>query len=883
MVDELTPGTDFAGYRIERTLGHGGMGTVYLAWHPRLPRRDALKVLPDNAGAAEEFRARFLREAELAARLDHPNVVAVHDRGARDGRLWIAMEYVPGSDAARLLRAGPPDPDRAVHIVGEAARGLDEAHRHGLLHRDVKPANILVEPQDDAPDRVLIADFGLARAAGDGTALTEIGAVLGTLAYTAPELLTERRADHRADVYSLGCTLFQLLTGTTPFPRESVAAVMHAHLFAPPPRPSELRPGLPAAIDAVIARALAKDPDTRYSSCGALAAATAHAFGGPEEHTAFAPRRTGGTGTVPPPPQSAASAPSYPHTTAVSASAPAADTLPAPPPATSTAPPSSSAPAPAPPHAAVDTPPATQAATAPPSPHTATASRLARHPATATPPPPHAASTFAPSSPAEAGAQPSPRAAVDTTPATHTAATAPPHAPADTPSPSHGTADAPPSLHVAADAPPSRPAAAAALPSPRAAADPTPATHTAATAPPHAPAAASASPHAPADTPAPPHAAATTPLPSHAAVDGPPSSRATAAAPSSPDTASVTAPSPDTASATAPSPQAAASSPSRPQAAAVPLSSHYVAGSAPPSPHAATSPSSSPRVAGAAPPAPHAAAAPSSSPASAPPFPHEAVGTPSSPPAGATARPVPSRASGAPAVPRAASGSPGGPATTELGPAARAAASPVRRGGGWREGLRTPVSRRFVAVAAAVLAVVVGVTAAVVWPRDTATPVAKPPDPVGALTWGRYAFIAEALPGLLPPTPVRTGYQGLRCAALTDDNKEADLQRLPTTVARMRCTGDTNPVRDVVVDCSTNRTPFYLVDEEGVVLLGDQRWQRGSGRGRITWADSTSFTGPVGLIGLQFDEPTRNFCMVVVIGGSSGQDLYDRWWPNAPF
>ncbi|MFF0542998.1 protein kinase [Nocardia thailandica] len=750
MVDELTPGTDFAGYRIERTLGHGGMGTVYLAWHPRLPRRDALKVLPDNAGAAEEFRARFLREAELAARLDHPNIVAVHDRGARDGRLWIAMEYVPGSDAARLLRAGPPDPDRAVHIVGEAARGLDEAHRHGLLHRDVKPANILVEPQDDAPDRVLIADFGLARAAGDGTALTEIGAVLGTLAYTAPELLTERRADHRADVYSLGCTLFQLLTGTTPFPRESVAAVMHAHLFAPPPRPSELRPGLPAAIDAVIARALAKDPDARYSSCGALAAATAHAFGGPEEHTAFAPRRTGGSGTVPPPPHSAASAPSYPHTTAVSASAPAADTLPASPPATSTAPPSSSAPAPASPHAAVDTPPATHAATAPPSPHTATASRLARHAATATPPPSHAASTFAPSSPAEAGAQPSPRAAVDTTPATHTAATAPPHAPAaasasphtpaDTPSPSHGTADAPPSLHVAADAPPSRPAAATALPSPRAAVDTTPATHTAATAPPHAPAAASASPHAPADTPASPHAAATTPLPSHAAVDGPPSSRATAAAPSSPDTASVTAPSPDTASATAPSPQAAASSPSPPQAAAVPSASHYVAGSAPPSPHAAASPSSSPHAAAPAPPSPHAAA-----------------GAPSSPHAGATARPVPSRASDAPAVPRAASGSPGGPATTELGPAARAAASPVRRGGGWREGLRTPVSRRLVAVAAAVLAVVVGVTAAVVWPRDTATPVAKPPDPVGALTWGRYAFIAEALPGLLPRRPCARG------------------------------------------------------------------------------------------------------------------------------
>lgn len=281
MSAKLRPGSVFAGYVIDRVLGSGGMGTVYAARHPRLPRLDALKVLSEVHSAAPEFRARFIREAELAARIDHPNVVAVHDRGVADGALWIAMQYVAGIDAAAVLRAGVPDPRFALHIVTGAAAGLDAAHRAGLLHRDVKPANLMLESRQGEPDRVLVADFGIAKSGTDGTALTETGAFLATLAYAAPELIRLDAVDHRADLYSLGCTLFELLTGRKPFPRETAAAVINAHLTEPPPRPTDLNPRLPPAIDAVIARALAKNPDDRYSSCGALVAAAAAAFGAP--------------------------------------------------------------------------------------------------------------------------------------------------------------------------------------------------------------------------------------------------------------------------------------------------------------------------------------------------------------------------------------------------------------------------------------------------------------------------------------------------------------------------------------------------------------------------------------------------------------------------
>ncbi|WP_280380839.1 serine/threonine-protein kinase [Nocardia wallacei] len=276
----LQPDSLLAGYRIERVLGAGGMGTVYLARHPRLPRSVALKVLDRAADA--EFRARFDREAELAARLDHPNVAEIYDRGADAGHPWIAMRYVPGTDVGGLIRQAAQglSPQRAVHLLAQAAAGLDAAHRRGLIHRDVKPANLLVG-SDNGAEHVFVTDFGIARAGDDAVRLTATGAVVATLAYVAPEQILGAPIDHRVDVYSLGCTCYEMLTGTVPFGGRTPAAMVAAHLDAPPPRPSAVRPGLPPALDEVIARAMAKDPHRRYPSCGALAAAARQALDAP--------------------------------------------------------------------------------------------------------------------------------------------------------------------------------------------------------------------------------------------------------------------------------------------------------------------------------------------------------------------------------------------------------------------------------------------------------------------------------------------------------------------------------------------------------------------------------------------------------------------------
>ncbi|MGK8524016.1 serine/threonine-protein kinase [Nocardia asteroides] len=284
----LRSGSVFAGYRIERTLGSGGMGTVYLARHPRLPRSVALKVLDPAAGADAEFRARFRREAELAARLDHPNIVEIYDRGSDDERLWMSMRYVAGSDVAQLIqrRAHELPPSRALAILAQAAEGLDAAHRRGLLHRDVKPANLLVAAGDDGHDHVFVTDFGIARSRDDTSGLTAAGALIATLGYVAPEQIRGEPLDHRCDVYALGATFYQMLTGAMPFARTSPAAVLRAHLAEPPPRPSVADPPLPAALDDVIATAMAKRPVDRYDSCRALAVAAAQAFAPPP-----APRR----------------------------------------------------------------------------------------------------------------------------------------------------------------------------------------------------------------------------------------------------------------------------------------------------------------------------------------------------------------------------------------------------------------------------------------------------------------------------------------------------------------------------------------------------------------------------------------------------------------
>ncbi|MGV0714552.1 serine/threonine-protein kinase [Mycolicibacterium sp. XJ662] len=272
----LSVGSVMAGYRIEAVLGAGGMGTVYRARNPSLPRSDALKVLSEQLSQDPHFRARFEREAELAATLDHPNIVTVYSRGETNGQLWIAMQYVAGSDADKEIEQGRMTPARAAHIIGEVAKALDYAHRRHLLHRDVKPANFLLAPGDE---RVFLADFGIARALDEAVGLTQTGMVMASVSYAAPESLAGEGADHRADIYSLGCSLFRMLTGTSPFARSGgMAAVAAAHLTEPPPRPTALAPGLPSAMDAVIARAMAKNPNERFRTAGELAAAAARAL-----------------------------------------------------------------------------------------------------------------------------------------------------------------------------------------------------------------------------------------------------------------------------------------------------------------------------------------------------------------------------------------------------------------------------------------------------------------------------------------------------------------------------------------------------------------------------------------------------------------------------
>ncbi|MEX3653971.1 serine/threonine-protein kinase [Mycolicibacterium fortuitum] len=262
-------GDVFAGYTIQRLLGAGGMGEVYLAQHPRLPRLDALKILSVSTTRDDEFRARFNREAELAASLWHPHIVGVHDRGEFDGRLWISMDYVEGTDAKHLIEQNPsgmPLQD-VVEIVTAVAEALDVAHERNLLHRDVKPANILVTtPSGSARRRILLTDFGIAREADDANGLTETDVAIGTVAYVAPEQLTGKTLDGRADQYALAATAFHLLTGSPVFEDTNRIVQAGNHLYAPPPRLSERRRDL-AHLDAVMAKALAKRPDKRYARC----------------------------------------------------------------------------------------------------------------------------------------------------------------------------------------------------------------------------------------------------------------------------------------------------------------------------------------------------------------------------------------------------------------------------------------------------------------------------------------------------------------------------------------------------------------------------------------------------------------------------------------
>lgn len=266
---DLSPGAVFAGYTIENGIGVGGMGSVYVARHPNLPRRVALKLLHKNLTSDDYVRARFEFEADHAARLEHPNIVAVYDRGRHRNQLWISMQYVAGTDVAQLVRDQVLPPDRALHIAYEVARGLDYAHSAGVFHRDVKPANILLAdaPYPGESERVLLTDFGIAKALDDTVHLTETGMLVATLRYAAPEQIDGAEVDHRTDQYSLACTLFHLVTGAPPYPGPNPSAIMNGHLNAPVPRASAFRPGLPAAFDQVLAKGLAKKRADRYDSC----------------------------------------------------------------------------------------------------------------------------------------------------------------------------------------------------------------------------------------------------------------------------------------------------------------------------------------------------------------------------------------------------------------------------------------------------------------------------------------------------------------------------------------------------------------------------------------------------------------------------------------
>jgi predicted Ser/Thr protein kinase len=263
-------GQAFADYTVESLLGRGGMGTVYLATHERLRRKVALKVLASELAAEPDFRERFIRESQLAASLDHPCIVPIFDADEQDDVLYIAMRYVEGTDLRTLLREkGRLSLDRTTQIVEQIADALDAAHAASLVHRDVKPANILLS---EPGGRAFLSDFGLAKPS-TAERMTRTGSFLGTVDYCSPEQIEGKALDARADVYALGCVIFECLAGAPPFARDSDVAAIKAHLQDPPQRLTELRPELPAEIDSVIATALAKSPSARFSSAGALARA----------------------------------------------------------------------------------------------------------------------------------------------------------------------------------------------------------------------------------------------------------------------------------------------------------------------------------------------------------------------------------------------------------------------------------------------------------------------------------------------------------------------------------------------------------------------------------------------------------------------------------
>jgi serine/threonine protein kinase len=292
---ELAEGDEFAGYRIERRLGRGGMGVLYLAVEPGLERRVALKLIAPEAAADEVFARRFAEESKIAASIEHPNVVPIYAAGEEGGVPFIAMRYVAGADLARrLARDGRLEPAAAVELIAQIGNGLDAIHAAGLIHRDVKPANVLLAGEAGA-EHAYITDFGVARNVATESGLTQTGRFVGTLDYVAPEQISGGLIDARVDVYALGCLLFKLLTGEVPFPKEGEAARLYAHLNDPPPVPSLYVPEVSMALDDVVVRAMSKQPEDRYPSAGDLGRAAQAAQRG--EHTTV-PEHTVATGAA---------------------------------------------------------------------------------------------------------------------------------------------------------------------------------------------------------------------------------------------------------------------------------------------------------------------------------------------------------------------------------------------------------------------------------------------------------------------------------------------------------------------------------------------------------------------------------------------------------
>ena len=266
----LAPGSQLAGYRTEEEIGRGGMAVVYRAHDDHLDRRVALKVLAPDLARDEVFRTRFIQESRIAAATEHPNIIPVFSAGEADGVLYIAMRYIADGDVRTLIdRVGPLPAARACALIAQAASALDAAHARGLVHRDVKPTNMLLEisPRTSRPDHLYLSDFGLAKPSAAASGLTATGQFFGTVDYVAPEQIQGDPLDGRTDQYALACAAFEMLSGSPPFQRANGMAVISAQLSEPPPSLSARVPGLPAAADRVIAKALAKSPADRYDRC----------------------------------------------------------------------------------------------------------------------------------------------------------------------------------------------------------------------------------------------------------------------------------------------------------------------------------------------------------------------------------------------------------------------------------------------------------------------------------------------------------------------------------------------------------------------------------------------------------------------------------------